>query len=201
MSSKQVTLYGRKMSKSQAKCFASMGGVGYQHRGIIINDKDPFAPGLKNGTCARDFWGNFNETVNKKLIPQHVIMKIKGNFSICYNQEKGTVPVGNTTNCRQTWASGEGAPVYLGKASNGTWWVQGGWWLCGNNAYPVLPVNWTGVCAPIFVSDHTFFLEIKPKQQTTRNRGKRELPQVQPHDAVWGTDVPAEYKHWRTEQK
>ncbi|XP_034068904.1 uncharacterized protein LOC117544178 [Gymnodraco acuticeps] len=197
----QVTLYGKRMSKSQAKCFATMGGVGYQHSGIKVNDVNPYAPGLSNGTCNKIFWVNFNMTVPRKMTGQKVVMpNNEAIHPMCYSQTEGSVPMGNTTGCNQTLVNGEGAPVYLSKQSNGTWWVQGGWWLCGNNAYPVLPINWTGTCAPIFVSDHTFVIDIEPHLNHTRRR-RNAMPAFKKHDSVWGKDVPDEFKHWSTSGK
>lgn len=119
---------------------------------------------------------------------------------MCYEQETGTIPMGKTTNCNQTGLNGEGAPVRMGRTSNGTWMVQGGWWLCGHNAYLTLPASWTGICAPVFVSDHTVFLKLEDKP-VARARRKRANAQILPHDSVWGTDVPDQFKHWSTGSK
>uniref|UniRef100_A0AAZ1WVX1 Uncharacterized protein n=1 Tax=Oreochromis aureus TaxID=47969 RepID=A0AAZ1WVX1_OREAU len=76
--------------------------------------------------------------------------------SLCYRQENGSTPMGNTTNCKAVQTHAPGGPVKSNNISNGTFWVQGMAWLCGQRAYFILPGNWTGQCAPIFISDHTF---------------------------------------------
>ncbi|CAI5663030.1 unnamed protein product [Oreochromis niloticus] len=109
---------------------------------------------------------------------------------MCYQQNNGNRPLGNTTNCNQTAGSGEGAPVNMTGPSNGTYWVQGMAWLCGQRAYFILPPGWTGVCAPIFISDHTFKITTG---NATRTRRRRDVSAVQPHDPIWGSDVPQEF--------
>ncbi|KAL3977582.1 NLR family CARD domain-containing protein 3 [Sarotherodon galilaeus] len=60
--------------------------------------------------------------------------------------------------------------------------------------------NWTGMCAPIFISDHTFKITT---DDTSLKRGKRSVdtPDPKPHDPIWGSDVPQEFKLWTTGQK
>ncbi|CAI5644579.1 unnamed protein product [Oreochromis niloticus] len=72
-------------------------------------------------------------------------------------------------------------------------------WLCGQRAYFILPPGWTGTCAPIFISDHTFRMSAVNSCQTTRRR--RDVSAVQPHDPIYGSDVPEEFKLWTTGQK
>ncbi|CAI5678619.1 unnamed protein product [Oreochromis niloticus] len=117
---------------------------------------------------------------------------------MCYRQDNGNRLLGNTTNCNQTAGNGEGAPVNTANPSNGTYWVQGMAWLCGRRAYFILPLGWTGVCAPIFISDHTFKITTG---NATRTRRRRDVSAVQPHDPIWGSDVPQEFKLWTTGQK
>ncbi|KAL3993193.1 calcium/calmodulin-dependent protein kinase (CaM kinase) II [Sarotherodon galilaeus] len=121
------------------------------------------------------------------------------NHSMCYRQDNGNRPLGNTTNCNQTAANGEGAPVNTSAPSNSTYRVQGMAWLCGQRAYFILPPGWTGTCAPIFISDHTFRMSAVNSSQTTRRR--RDVSAVQPHDPIYGSDVPEEFKLWTTGQK
>ncbi|CAI5669538.1 unnamed protein product [Oreochromis niloticus] len=105
----------------------------------------------------------------------------------------------NTTNCNQIAGKGEGAPVNTTNRSNGTYWVQGMAWLCGQRAYFILPPGWTGVCAPIFISDHTF--KITVRNTTMPQRRRRDISAVQLHDPIYGSDVPEEFKLWTTGQK
>ncbi|CAI5663685.1 unnamed protein product [Oreochromis niloticus] len=114
--------------------------------------------GLDNGTCDQLFWINFNVTNRNTSVhfPVFLDQTPEKNHSMCYRQDDGNRPLGDTTNCNQTTANGEGAPVNTSAPSNGTYWVQGMAWLCGQRAYFILPPGWTGTCAPIFISDHTF---------------------------------------------
>lgn len=100
----------------------------------------------------------------------------------------------NTTNCNQIAGKGEGAPVNTTNRSNDTYWVQGMIWLCGQRAYFILPPGWTGVCAPIFVSDHTF--KITVRNTTMPRRRRQDISAVQLHDPIYGSDVPEEFKLW-----
>ncbi len=193
-------IYAKSMNKTQAKCATSFGGSGYQKSSIIVNDTDPYSPGLKNGTCSLNFWIDFNVTKSNITFPfsVHLTQDPKTfNHSMCYSQDNGTHPLGNTTNCEQTAVHGEGAPVKLNSHSNGTYWVQGVAWLCSSTAYFVLPPYWTGTCAPIFISDHTFIITPDSTTDNVTSQKKRSFsPTIQPHDSVSGSDVPSEFKHW-----
>lgn len=70
---------------------------------------------------------------------------------------------------------------------------------CGPKTYFMLPPNSTGLCAPILVSDHTF--KITPGSTRSTGRRKRDTDNVQPHDSIWGSDLPQEFKLWTTGQK
>ncbi|XP_048843204.1 uncharacterized protein LOC125715510 isoform X6 [Brienomyrus brachyistius] len=199
-----LTIYGKPMNKSQAKCAASFAGVGYQHDNIKINDTDPYTAGLDNGVCAQQFWIDFAIKVSNISLPLSVHLNMDPktfNHSMCYDQMNGTHHMGNTTNCAQILVHGEGAPVNISGSSNGTYWVQGVAWLCGPRAYFVLPYNWYGVCAPIFVSDHTFLVSLSSTPANRRRRFIITTASLRPHDSVWGSDVPQEFKHWSTDQK
>ncbi|CAI5668323.1 unnamed protein product [Oreochromis niloticus] len=196
------TLYGLLMNKTQAKCAASFAGIGYQHSGIKNSDTNPYSAGLQNGTCDRLFWIDFNITNRNTSIHFPVFLKDgEQQHSMCYGQDAGNRPLGNTTNCNQTTTSGEGAPVNMSGSSNGTYWVQGMAWLCGQRAYFILPPGWTGTCAPIFISDHTFRMTAANATSATRRTRRSPLPEPQPHDPVYGSDVPEEFKLWTTGQK
>uniref|UniRef100_A0A3Q1BH59 Envelope protein n=1 Tax=Amphiprion ocellaris TaxID=80972 RepID=A0A3Q1BH59_AMPOC len=195
------TIYGRPMNKSAAKCAASFAGIGMQSSQIQINDTDPHATGLRNGTCDELFWVDFNVTASNTTYPFLIHMPQDTtvyNHTMCYCQENGTNPLGNTTNCDQTAQNGEGAPVRVAQPwTNGTYWVQGMAWLCGNQAYFILPPYWSGTCAPVWISDHTFIV----KGTSTDSRTRRSATQVQPHDPIWGKNVPEDFKVWTTGQK
>lgn len=63
------TIYGKPMNKSAAKCAASFAGIGMQSSQIQINDTDPHATGLRNGTCDKLFWVDFNVTASDTTYP------------------------------------------------------------------------------------------------------------------------------------
>ena len=80
--------------------------------------------------------------------------------------------------------------------------LDGVWWLCGRRTYPYLYSTWHGRCAPVTVSDHTYVVygEASSSNQTTR-RLRRDLEteqMFQPHDAIWGSNVPEDFKHSST---
>uniref|UniRef100_A0A669BSM8 Reverse transcriptase RNase H-like domain-containing protein n=1 Tax=Oreochromis niloticus TaxID=8128 RepID=A0A669BSM8_ORENI len=79
------------------------------------------------------------------------------------------------------------------------WTPYSEYWLCGQRAYFILPPGWTGTCAPIFISDHTFRMSAVNISQTTRRR--RDVSAVEPHDPIYGSDVPEGFKLWTTGQK
>ncbi|KAK2841797.1 hypothetical protein Q5P01_011997 [Channa striata] len=80
--------------------------------------------------------------------------------------------------------------------------VEGGWWLCATKAYMTLPHMWSGRCAPVKVSDHTFIVEpIRPTPTRRRRNTGAVYPTFKQHDDKWGSDVPAEFKHWSTASK
>uniref|UniRef100_A0AAX7VFU3 Uncharacterized protein n=1 Tax=Astatotilapia calliptera TaxID=8154 RepID=A0AAX7VFU3_ASTCA len=197
------TLYGKYMNNTQAKCAASFAGIGFQHSRIIIDDKISHAVGLSNGTCDQLFWIDFNVTNRNISIHFPVFLdQVPGkNHSMCYQQEKGNRPLGDTTNCVQTAGHGEGAPVNMSGPSNGTYWVQGMAWLCGQRAYFILPPDWTGTCAPIFLSDHTFRMTAVNTTSTVHRKRRLVIPKLQAHDPIWGGDVPKEFNLWTTGQK
>ncbi|XP_025762393.1 uncharacterized protein LOC109201964 [Oreochromis niloticus] len=209
------TLYGKYMNNTQAKCAASFAGIGLQHSQIILEDTNPSTfytlhvnlqgglqrkkitvedVGLDKGVCDQLFWINFNVTNRNTSIhfPVFLDQTPGKNHSMCYKQSKGNRPLGNTTNCNRTAGGGEGAPVDTTGPSNGTYWVQGMAWLCGQRAYFILPPSWTGTCAPIFLSDHTFRMTAVNTTSTVHRKRRSTPPEIQPHDPIWGSDVPKE---------
>lgn len=84
----------------------------------------------------------------------------------------------------------------------GTRILNTGWWLCGHYIFAHLPTNWSGVCAPVAADDHTIVMYAEPR--THHLRLKRADPGAgtfTSHDAVWGSDVPDEFKHWSSSEK
>lgn len=67
-------------------------------------------------------------------------------------------------------------------------------WLCGLTIYHYLPVGWTGRCAPVRPTDHSFVITA-----TEVHHGKRDI--FTKHDSIWGTDVPNDHKLWTNGQK
>uniref|UniRef100_A0A669C0V2 Envelope glycoprotein n=1 Tax=Oreochromis niloticus TaxID=8128 RepID=A0A669C0V2_ORENI len=197
-----TTQYGKAMNMTQVKCAASYASLGYQYSGIVINHNEPSKIGLRNGTCDEWFWVDLKVKQRNKAGSFPVFLENPGNWdhTLCYRQSKGTIDMGNTTNCKAVVTHALGGPVKNNDISNGTYWVQGMAWLCGQRAYFTLPQNWTGMCAPIFISDHTFKITT---DDTSLKRGKRSVdtPDPKPHDPIWGSDVPQEFKLWTTGQK
>ncbi|XP_061154210.1 uncharacterized protein LOC133167425 [Syngnathus typhle] len=220
-SSTQVHLEARAMNVTEAKCMASMGGVGYQHRVVKVSDEDPFRPGLAEGTCDQLFWTNLNVTVKGRTLPQVAYTERRPGVNYtCYIQGSKThkcidsdcSPGGNwmgaldiAAECqdRRAISVGEGSPTNMSAPSNGTYFIQNGWWLCGHKVYPMLPASWTGVCAPVWVTDHTY--RIRHRQLTTaRNssgRQRRAVATFDPHDPIWGANVPDDHKVWSVGDK
>lgn len=155
----QITLTGKPMNRKQAKCFASYAGVGYQHPSIVFNESvGPRARvGLKD-QCDKSLLVDYNYKIKGTPLLQKVFLDVKPGhrYEMCYGRLSGSIPLGRLdveTQCRDNRfvIHGGGALV-----KNGTYNIRGGWWLCGDDAYTVLPPDWTGVCTPIFVTDHTF---------------------------------------------
>uniref|UniRef100_A0A669EZH5 Envelope protein n=1 Tax=Oreochromis niloticus TaxID=8128 RepID=A0A669EZH5_ORENI len=195
-----ATLYAKAMNITQAKCAASYASLGYQYQGIVINHGEPFQIGLRNGTCDEWFWVDLKVKHRSKAGSFPVFLENNGNLNhtLCYRQENGSTPMGNTTNCKAVQTHAPGGPVKSSNISNGTYWVQGMAWLCGQRAYFILPKNWTGQCAPIFISDHTFKITV---DATSITRKRRSTSDPKLHDSIWGSDVPEEFKLWTERQK
>ncbi|CAI5669564.1 unnamed protein product [Oreochromis niloticus] len=199
-----ATLYAKGMDIIQAKCAASYASLGYQFQGIVVNHEEPLQIGLRNGTCDEWFWVDLKVKRRSKAKSFPVFLENNGNLShsLCYRQENGSTPMGNTTNCKAVQTQAPGGPVKSNNISNGTFWVQGMAWICGQQAYFILPGNWTGQCAPIFISDHTFKITMDATStSTSTTRKRRSTPNLKQHDSVWGSDVPEEFKLWTDRQK
>ncbi|CAI5658454.1 unnamed protein product [Oreochromis niloticus] len=182
----------------QAKCAASYASRGHQFQGIVVNHEEPLQIGLRNGTCDEWFWVDLKVKHRSKAKSFPVFLENNGNLShsLCYRQENGSTPMGNTTtNCKAVQTHAPGGPVKSSNISNGTFWVQG-------MAWDILPGNWTGQCAPIFTSDHTFKITMDATStSTSTTRKRRSTPDLKQHDSIWGSDVPEEFKLWTERQK
>ncbi|CAI5644640.1 unnamed protein product [Oreochromis niloticus] len=199
-----ATLYAKGMDIIQAKCAASYASLGYQFQGIVVNHEEPLQIGLRNGTYDEWFWVDLKVKHRSKAKSFPVFLENNGNLShsLCYRQENGSTPMGNTTNCKAVQTHAPGGPVKSNNISNGTFWVQGMAWICGQQAYFILPGNWTGQCTPIFISDHTFKITMDATStSTSTTRKRRSTPDLKQHDSVWGSDVPEEFKLWTDRQK
>lgn len=187
-----ATLYAKGMYIVQAQCAASYASLGYQYRGMVTDYGKP---------CDEWFWVDLKENHRNKARSFPVFLENNENLShtLCFYQWIGSTPIGKTTNCETVQIHGPGGPVKNNNISNGTYWVQGMAWLCGHQAYFILPRNWTGQCAPIFISDHTFKITVDTTSTTTRK--KRSTLDLKMHDSLWGSDVPGEFKLWTEKQK
>ncbi|CAI5644535.1 unnamed protein product [Oreochromis niloticus] len=162
----------------QAKCAASYASRGYQFQGIVVNHEEPLRIGLQNGTCDEWFWVDLKVKHRSKAKSFPVFLENNGNLShsLCYRQENGSTPMGNTTNCKAVQTHALGGPV---KSSN----------ICAQ-------------CAPIFISDHTFKITMDATStSTSTTRKRRSTPDLKQHDSIWGSDVPEESKLWTERQK
>ncbi|XP_039880813.1 uncharacterized protein LOC120729346 isoform X1 [Simochromis diagramma] len=193
------TIYGRMMdSHWQSECAASFASIGRQHFTISMKASLPGAKGLKNGTCDDKFWVDMTVKNRNASVPFPVFMTHTEKWHpLCFYQAtgQGRHPLGHTSNCNATYGGVGYGTVNLNQQVNGTYWVQGMAWLCGQHAYFLLPPNWSGCCAPIFISDHTFKITVYNKTRVRRD------VEVKPHDAILGTDVPENFKLWNTGEK
>lgn len=199
-----ATLYAKGVDIIQAKCAASYASRGHQFQGIEVNHEEPLQIGLRNGTCDEWFWVDLRVKHRSEAKSFTVFLGNNGNLShsLCYRQENGSTPMGNTTNCKAVQTHAPGGPVKSNNISNGTFWVQGMAWICGQQAYFILPGNWTGQCAPIFISDHTFKITMDATStSTSTTRKRRSTPDLKQHDSIWGSDVPEEFKLGTERQK
>nr|XP_049599235.1 endogenous retrovirus group PABLB member 1 Env polyprotein-like [Syngnathus scovelli] len=69
--------------------------------------------------------------------------------------------------------------------------------------YPMLPANWTGVCAPVWVTDHTYRIRhhLLTGAHNSSGRRRRAVGTFDPHDPVWGANVPEDHKVWSAGDK
>ncbi|MED6243483.1 hypothetical protein ATANTOWER_020949, partial [Ataeniobius toweri] len=76
----------------------------------------------------------------------------------------GSIPVGtipmrmcNTTYYYSLHQAGPGGKVHDLK---GTSAIDGFHWMCGTAIYLQLPLSWSGICAPVYVTDHTYVISV-----------------------------------------
>nr|XP_023010651.2 uncharacterized protein LOC111501472 [Maylandia zebra] len=147
-----------------------------------------------NYSCDDRYWVHLNAT-NDKGKSFNVRREPGIQHPMCFTFAYGNRKLGMNHNCSQTFRMPQDRKARI-SFLNGTYWVQGTAWACGSKTYFTIPPNSTGLCAPILVSDHTFrvFHQDQPRR-------RRSTDDVQPHDPIWGSDVPAEFKLWTTRQK
>ncbi|MED6253466.1 hypothetical protein ATANTOWER_030341 [Ataeniobius toweri] len=186
------TIYAKTMDDSQANCAEAFGGSGFAHHSYFVNVRLSPTVGVTNYTCDPSFWVDFNTTKQNKAPPFTVHLDKDQklfNHTHCHHRSRGgnhTTFVGETKNCREILSNGDGL-------KNGTYWVLGVAWLCGNNTYFVLPPSWYGICAPVFISDHTVLIRKEHVLQVSSGRIMRHISTLKPHDSVWGTNVLDEF--------
>ncbi|XP_049596838.1 endogenous retrovirus group FC1 Env polyprotein-like [Syngnathus scovelli] len=156
-SSTQVRLEARAMNATEAKCMASMGGVGYQHRAVTVKDADPYRPGLADGACDQLFWTNLNVTVKGRTIPQ-----------VAYTERPAGV--------------------------NYTCYIQG----LSDAARQLDRSVCTSVGDRPHLQDMTSSADRSTQLFWTR---RRAVATFDPHDPVWGVNVPEDHKVWSAGDK
>ncbi|XP_047244641.1 syncytin-B-like [Girardinichthys multiradiatus] len=142
---------------------------------------------------------NLNSLMLQLLCP-YVELLAGSYFSHCV-VGTGSIPVGTIPMCmcKTTYYYSLHQAGPRGKVHDlkGTYAIDGFHWMCGTAIYLQLPLSWSGVCTPVYVTDHTYVISVQP----SLNRSKRELIRVKPHDTVWGSDVPDAFKHRSTGNK
>lgn len=223
-SSSHLTLYATPMDFHKGFCFFLMSVKDRDPKMYHIEPKTPavfqnmfLKPYLfnvsehKNTSCSDVPLISLNLTVRGKPILQRVTIP-NGALPACQSEGHGfpycmerrhtnlTTRVGWLSDplCCVTFRM----PQPRNRTVKPTVMVEGGWWLCGTRAYVTLPHTWSGRCAPVKVSDHTFIVEpIRPEPIRHRRNTGAVYPTFKPHDDKWGSDVPAEFKHWSTASK
>ena len=199
--SRQPTLFAEPMDHTESHCFTEISTVGGLADYIIENHYDS----IHNSTCFSMF-PRFNYTfANGTPYPFQVYISPNITHYRCFTSIRpgdSSAYLGKLKRCRTIQKLRRNDKGIYGDLYNGSRPTGGGMWLCGTHAYLHLPKNWTGVCAPIHVSDHTFMVSLDDAHKT---RGKRATsfvnPTFAPHDSIWGSDVPQEFKLWSTGNK
>ncbi|XP_055368399.1 uncharacterized protein LOC129604728 [Betta splendens] len=220
-SSSHLTLYATPMPYHAALCFYRMSVYGRSQNSYFY---EPYTPELLQKMFQRTYEYNFTAegtdvscadvpvsslnwtqkgpvASDKVIIPRALPSCAHGHgtgFPWCLEKRarRGAEPIGIlpvNMCCVVLIALDEGK-------SNPFVVVDGGWWLCGTKVYMSLPRRWSGRCAPVKVSDHTFFAEAHEIPAKVRAR-RSVFPTFKPHDDKMGSDVPQEFKHWNTASK
>ena len=109
-------------------------------------------------------------------------------FPLCVNLTGSRpLPSVDTTHCNST--------VHLGPHNVSS--VDGIWWMCGWRVYFTLPVNVSTVCTPVTLSDHTYIIS-KTAMTSSPAHGRKRFVTFEPHDPIWGSNVPWEHRYWST---
>lgn len=132
------------------------------------------------------------ESMCEKCMNDPICRKAPVKFSICETNLTST-QVRYRATCSQV------APTSLG-----TRVLSDYYWLCGRKAYLSLPEGWKGVCAIVYLSDHTFYMK-KVEHLHNHPRKRRTIEMEQTGFNVLGltasTGVPWEYRIWGAGQK
>ncbi|XP_056890257.1 uncharacterized protein LOC130526515 [Takifugu flavidus] len=145
-------------------------------------------------------WQTLKQNMTQTYLPS-CLNRTNNNSYACndkilfYKFNKTTQLCPSGYNCTCTYS--QGAP-----GQNGTYLINNGWWLCGHNAYAHLPANWSGLCAPVHLNDHTIIIYAANARTAPQLHSRRDLNiDFKPHDSMWGTDILQEFKHWTEGEK
>lgn len=86
-------------------------------------------------------------------------------------------------------------PYFYSPDLTGTYPQRDVYYLCGDTIHIALPVNWEGRCALVDLLDGSYVVDAQPAM----SRSKRSP--TDPHDSIYGSNVPASDKLWSTGQK
>uniref|UniRef100_A0A3B4B9G1 Uncharacterized protein n=1 Tax=Periophthalmus magnuspinnatus TaxID=409849 RepID=A0A3B4B9G1_9GOBI len=92
------------------------------------------------------------------------------------------------------------APYYAIPDVLGTVPSEGYRFLCSYGMYDCLPQGWICRCAAAILADHSYILPALPHAAPT-TKCALSVPEMAPHDPLWGTDVPDDHKLWTTGEK
>jgi len=142
-----------------------------------------------SGNCLRQrnfsnwFWPNFNLS---KMPPYFMVERATGKPELCLVQEAlGERRLGNSECSNYVYENHTMGPQV---ALNNTYFV------CGNRAYPWLPVNWSGSCFLSFILPHMRLLSESPFEHLKRDKRSFTATELffmilNPHYGVGQTSV------------